>query len=172
MDWPADIVRALHAAADAAGLERALVRAVAWIESRGNARAVSPAGAQGLMQLMPATAKGLGVKDSFDANQNANAGARYLAALVKQFGSVEAALWAYNWGPGNLQRAQAARKTIPGEVIAYAKNVFARAAAERALDPLPAPPAPPPPAESVSYFCCPDCGSRLAVSGAGVEHGA
>ena len=161
--WKPSIVQALSAAADAAGLDRGLVRAVAYVESRGNPRAQSPVGAQGLMQLMPGTAKALGVSDPFDPQQNANGASRYLAQLLKQFGSIEAALWAYNWGPGNVKTALAERQTIPGQVIGYARKVLDRAAVERANDPLgPAPPAPP--VALGSRFCCPGCGLRLVVS--------
>jgi soluble lytic murein transglycosylase-like protein len=164
--WNASVLAALHAAAAAVGLEPALVRAVAWIESRGNPAAVSPAGAQGLMQLMPATAAGLGVTDPFDPFQNAAGGARYLEQLIRQFGDTTVALWAYNWGPGNVARAQGSGKTIPAEVITYARNVLARAAVERAADPLVSAPAKLSASQAsvVSHCLCPACGSRLAVA--------
>ena len=77
-----------------------LLSAVAKQESGYDPRAVSPAGAQGLMQLMPGTAKGLGVTDSFDPAQAVDGAARMLRDLTRRFGSTELALAAYNAGPG------------------------------------------------------------------------
>ncbi len=81
------------------GVDPALLAAVASQESGFDSRAVSPAGAQGLMQFMPATARGLGV-DPFDPASAVDGAARYLADLGKQFGSTSLALAAYNAGPG------------------------------------------------------------------------
>lgn len=78
----------------------ALVAAVIDAESGGNSEAVSPAGAQGLMQLMPATAQALGVSDPFNPIQNVEGGVSYLAEQYRRFGSYELALAAYNAGPG------------------------------------------------------------------------
>lgn len=82
-------------------LDPALLKAVARAESSFDPQAVSPAGAAGLMQLMPATARALGVTDVFDPRQNIMAGARYLRQLLDRFaGHLELALAAYNAGPG------------------------------------------------------------------------
>ncbi|MET3960934.1 soluble lytic murein transglycosylase-like protein [Marmoricola sp. OAE513] len=88
------------AASEKYGVPAALLSAVAKQESGYNPKAVSPAGAQGLMQLMPGTAKGLGVTDSFDPNQAVDGAARMLRDLTNRFGSTSLALAAYNAGPG------------------------------------------------------------------------
>jgi soluble lytic murein transglycosylase-like protein len=86
--------------ATAHGLEPSLVSAVMRVESCYDSRAVSRSGAQGLMQLMPATAVELGVNDSFDPEQNVAGGVRYLAQMFKRFDNdVRLALAAYNAGP-------------------------------------------------------------------------
>jgi len=102
-------------AAEDHGLDQALLKAVIATESGFNAQAVSPKGAIGLMQLMPATAQRFGVKAEegttlqqrlTDPRTNLQAGARYLALLLRQFGGqVELALAAYNAGEGAVQRA-------------------------------------------------------------------
>lgn len=86
------------------GVNAALLTAVARAESGFNHRAVSPVGAQGLMQLMPATARGLGVDDPFDPAQAVDGAARLLSSHLRRFGSVELALAAYNAGPAAVQR--------------------------------------------------------------------
>jgi peptidoglycan DL-endopeptidase CwlO len=85
------------------GVDASLLAAVASQESSFNASAVSPAGAQGLMQFMPGTAKGLGV-NALDPSSAVDGAARYLSTLTKQFGSTELALAAYNAGPGTVSR--------------------------------------------------------------------
>ncbi len=85
------------------GLPSGLLAAVAQVESGGDARAVSPAGAQGLMQIMPATARGLGV-DPLDPAQAVDGAARLLRDHLKSFGSLDLALAAYNAGPGAVRR--------------------------------------------------------------------
>lgn len=86
------------------GVEPRLLAAVARAESAFNPQAVSHAGAQGLMQLMPGTARGLGVTDPFDPAQAVDGAARLLRDLHRQFGSTDLALAAYNAGPGAVQR--------------------------------------------------------------------
>ncbi|HIQ07867.1 MAG TPA: lytic transglycosylase domain-containing protein, partial [Thiotrichaceae bacterium] len=82
-----------------------LIRSVIAIESCYNKKAVSHAGAQGLMQLMPATAERFGVDDSFDSKQNVFAGARYLRYLHLRFkGDLSKILAGYNAGEGRVDR--------------------------------------------------------------------
>ena len=86
------------------GMDTSLIKAVVKQESGYNVNAESSAGAQGLMQLMPGTAKGLGVNNSFDPVQNINGGVKYLNGLLNEFGYVKKALAADNAGPGYVER--------------------------------------------------------------------
>jgi hypothetical protein len=81
-----------------------LVKAVMKVESGGKQEAVSAKGATGLMQLMPGTARELGV-DPKDPQENVEGGSKYLQRMINKYGSKELALAAYNWGPGNIDRA-------------------------------------------------------------------
>lgn len=82
------------------GIPASLVKAVVKAESGFDPNAVSHAGARGLMQLMPATGRALGVTDPFDPEQNVRAGVRYLSEQISRFGTVDLGLAAYNAGPG------------------------------------------------------------------------
>lgn len=87
------------------GVPASLIRAVIRVESSGDAVAVSPKGAQGLMQLMPSTAAVLGVTDPFEPRENVLAGTRYLRFLLDAFeGDVVLSLAAYNAGPQAVLR--------------------------------------------------------------------
>lgn len=97
-----EVDAAIEKAARSTGLDPDLIRAVIRVESSFRSDAVSGAGAQGLMQLMPGTAAELGVTNPFDAEQNVMAGATYLARQLKRFGDIRLALAAYNTGPGRV----------------------------------------------------------------------
>jgi soluble lytic murein transglycosylase-like protein len=91
----------IQVAATRFGVDRNLVDAVAWQESRYNPRAISTAGAVGVMQLMPDTARQLGVRNPHDLEQNVIGGTAYLRQQLERFGNnVPLALAAYNAGPG------------------------------------------------------------------------
>jgi len=104
------------------GVPATLLSAVARQESGYDPRAVSPAGAQGLMQLMPGTAKSLGVQNSFDPAQSIDGAARMLRDLTQRFGSTDLALAAYNAGPGAVLKYHG----IPPypETQRYVRNVM------------------------------------------------
>lgn len=131
---PDEVERLLVNASAKHGVSLSLLRAVVAVESNFKSDAVSRAGAMGLMQLMPGTAKDMGVKDAFDPAQNVNGGARYLAFLLKHFKDEELAVAAYNAGPGRVGRAGRI-PDIP-ETQAYVVNVLGLARAyEGMLDP-------------------------------------
>ena len=96
----------IRGACRANGVEGELVHAMIWAESSFNPNAVSPAGAGGLMQLMPETARRLGVSNVFDPEENIRGGVKMMGQLLAQFdGDVELALAAYNAGPNAVIRA-------------------------------------------------------------------
>ena len=86
------------------GIPEKLIKAVIQQESGFNTNATSPVGAKGLMQLMPATAKSLGVTDATNAEQSIMAGTKYLKQMLSKFGSYDLMLAAYNAGPGNVSK--------------------------------------------------------------------
>jgi soluble lytic murein transglycosylase-like protein len=99
-----NITEMVEKAAHDNNVDPLLVHSIIRVESNYNPDAVSPKGAQGLMQLMPPTARGLGVTDSFDPRQNIEAGVRYLKYLQDMYKDDRLALAAYNAGPGAVQK--------------------------------------------------------------------
>lgn len=122
-----DLQKIISDAAGSAGLDSRLLEAMIGAESGFNPDAISPKGAAGLAQLMPATARALGVTDVRDPAQNVRGGARYLAQMLSKFGTPQLALAAYNAGPGAVQRARGVPAN--GETPEYVRRVMARFAA-------------------------------------------
>jgi soluble lytic murein transglycosylase-like protein len=113
-------------AADArtSGVAPKLVAAMISVESHGDPSAISRAGAQGLMQLMPDTATTYGVRDAFDPEQNVGAGCRYIRDLLRRYhNNLSLALAAYNAGPGIVDATRGVPK-FP-ETRAYVARVTA-----------------------------------------------
>lgn len=116
-----------------------LLDALRLVESGGNPNAVSKAGAAGAYQFMPGTAKQFGI-DPFNEAQSREAARKYLTQLYKQFGSVDKALLAYNWGPGNVRAYEATGKgakgqPMPIEAQTYAGKVLAKRGEGAGFDP-------------------------------------
>ena len=112
----------IRVAAREHGVDEAIVRAIIHAESAFNPNALSRVGAQGLMQLMPATARRFGVGDAFDATQNIRGGVQYLAWLLKRFnGNLTLAAAGYNAGEGAVDKY----KGVPpyGETQRYVERV-------------------------------------------------
>ena len=115
----------IQQAAQKEGLEEDLLRAVAEQESGFRACAISPKGAMGLMQLMPATAQELGVNDPFDPQENLLSGAHFLKQLLTRFGGDAAlALGAYNAGASRVEEAGGVPE-IP-ETTRYVQKILAK----------------------------------------------
>jgi membrane-bound lytic murein transglycosylase MltF len=120
----AEVRPLVEAAASATGLPAALIDAVIRTESGYRADARSRVGALGLMQLMPGTAREVGVRDPLDPKQNVMGGARYLRKLYDKYGNYKLAIAAYNAGPGSVDKYRG----IPpfAETRTYVRVVMAR----------------------------------------------
>jgi soluble lytic murein transglycosylase-like protein len=128
-------------AAEAYSVDPTLIRAIILAESSYNPRAVSPRGAQGLMQIMPTTARSLGLTDSFDPGRNIDAGVRYFRSLMDRFnGDVKLALAAYNAGSRYVRQYEgvppfnATRQYIK-KVLHYQKKFQSELAAQEINEP-------------------------------------
>ncbi len=121
----APYARIVETASRAHGVEGRLVHALIWAESSYDPKAVSPSGAEGLMQLMPATAKRYGVRDPFDPKQNIDGGVKHLRELLDQFdGDLELVVAAYNAGANAVIRAGNRIPPYP-QTAAYVPKVIA-----------------------------------------------
>lgn len=119
----------INSSASKYGVDPNLIAAIIKQESSFNPNATSRSGAQGLMQLMPSTAKGLGVKNSFDPAQNIEGGTKYIADQIKAFGGdIKKALYAYNAGAGNVSKILASSDKYWKEPKNYANKVLANLA--------------------------------------------
>ena len=121
----------VKAAAKRFQVEPDLLNGLIWVESKFNARARGPGGTQGLMQLMPGTArelaKSLGERAKpYDPGFNIRAGSLYLSRMIKKFGDVKLGLAAYHGGPGHvLKWKKAGKRGIPDGSKKYVEKVFA-----------------------------------------------
>jgi soluble lytic murein transglycosylase-like protein len=132
---PADLREILARAGSEHNLDVDLLASVVKAESDGNVRAVSHAGAQGLMQLMPGTAAGLGVHDSFEPEQNVRGGSAYLDALLTRYhDNLALALAAYNAGPEAVDKYHGippyreTRAYVAGVIHEFNRRVLSREA--------------------------------------------
>lgn len=117
----AEIENIIGQASKTYGVDSGLIKAVVKAESDFDNSTTSHKGAMGLMQLMPETAKDLGVINSYDPVENVMAGTRYLKGLLDRYdGNVNLALAAYNWGMGNLERHP---ERLPQETQTYIARV-------------------------------------------------
>ncbi|MFO1141581.1 MAG: lytic transglycosylase domain-containing protein [Amaricoccus sp.] len=118
-----DVCRAIEALARDNGLDRGFFARLLWKESLFEAAAVSPSGAQGIAQFMPATAERRGLSDAFNPAEALATSARYLADLSRDYGNPGLAAAAYNGGEARLDRFLAAKGALPRETRAYVEAI-------------------------------------------------
>ncbi|MBF0110684.1 MAG: lytic transglycosylase domain-containing protein [Magnetococcales bacterium] len=123
-----DLNRLIHRVAGEEKVDAGLLRAIVDVESDFKVGLISDKGAGGLMQLMPATARALGVTNRFNAEQSLRGGARYIKRLIDMYPSLPLALAAYNAGPGNVDKF-GGMPPFP-ETRSYVRRVMAKYAKE------------------------------------------
>ncbi len=118
---PQGLTPIIRRAAETYGVDPGLIRAVIKAESNFQPQSTSPKGAMGLMQLMPETAREVGVNDPYDPFENVMGGTRYLKRLLDRYqGNIPRALAAYNWGAGNVEKYP---DRLPRETRDYIRRV-------------------------------------------------
>ncbi|WP_295809054.1 lytic transglycosylase domain-containing protein [uncultured Nitratireductor sp.] len=159
------------------GIPEHWIRAVLRAESAGDARAISSAGAMGLMQVMPDTwselriRHGLG-RDPYDARDNILAGVAYLREMWDRYGNVAAMLAAYNAGPARYDEYLAAGRTLPAETRAYIAALAPVLGGDSATEPsLTAPPSPPDWREAPLFVTRPAVIEAAAARSSGSQSG-
>jgi len=129
----AELCTLLTAAADAYAVPHEFFIRLIWKESRFNAGAVSPVGAQGIAQFMPGTARLRGLKNPFDREEALHASASFLADLNAEFGSWGLAAAGYNGGPNRVPRFVAGEGSLPYETVDYVYSITGRTAQHWAI---------------------------------------
>ena len=149
------------------GIPEHWIRAVLRAESAGDVRAISSAGAMGLMQVMPDTWAGLRVRyglgrDPYDRRDNILAGTAYLREMFDRYGNVAAMLAAYNAGPGRYDEYLATGRTLPAETRAYVAALAPILGGAAATDPPSSTPPPPPDWREAPMFVTRSTDARTA----------
>ncbi len=124
----ADVCRVIEATATENGLEPGFFARLLWRESLFDAAAVSPAGAEGIAQFMPGTAKLRGLGDAFNPAEALAASAHYLADLSRTYGNIGLAAAAYNGGEARVDRFMAEKTRLPDETRAYVEAITGHSA--------------------------------------------
>ncbi|MCC8982325.1 lytic transglycosylase domain-containing protein [Bradyrhizobium acaciae] len=130
LDGPQQYCKALEEAAFKNGLPPDFLVRLIWQESNFDPNSVSPAGAQGIAQFMPGTARWRGLADPFEPLPALQESARWLRELREQFGNLGLAAAAYNGGPRRVQDWLAGRGNLPGETRAYVRIITGKSAEE------------------------------------------
>ncbi|WP_276947136.1 lytic transglycosylase domain-containing protein [Haematobacter massiliensis] len=151
------------------GIPEHWIRAVLRVESAGDVRALSSAGAMGLMQVMPETWAGLRLRhglgrDPYDPRDNILAGTAYLREMWDRYGNVAAMLAAYNAGPGRYEEYRSTGRVLPAETRAYVATLAPLLGGDAAADVLAMAPSPPPDWREAPLFVAQSTGKVAAAS--------